>query len=71
MASGSPRFRVRVLDGADERRVFVVDAYAATYAASDLAEDFPGGIDGGSRVALAQWGDEYGWGMEAFAALMT
>lgn len=65
----SSRFRVQVLDGADERRAFEVEASAATYMAADLAADFPGGLDADSRIAVAQWGDGYGWGMEAFAAL--
>ncbi len=68
-ASGTMRFRVRVLDGAAAVRVFEVETATATYAAADLAEDFPGGLDGNSRVAVAQWGEGYGWGMEAFVAL--
>ncbi len=66
---GSLRFRVRVLDGATARRAFELEGNTATFSATDLAEDFPGGLDGDSRVAVAQWGDGYGWGMEAFAAL--
>ncbi|MDQ3126431.1 MAG: hypothetical protein M3Q74_12625, partial [Pseudomonadota bacterium] len=67
--SGSSRFRVRVLDGADQKRAFEVETGAATYAAVELAADFPGGLDGDSRVAVAQWGVGYGWGTEAFVAL--
>lgn len=70
-AFGSQRFRVRVLDGAEEKRSFEVEAGAATYAAADLVADFPSGLDGDSRVAVARWGDGYGWGMEAFATLMA
>ena len=65
----SMRFRVRVLDGDEAVRVFEVDGTLATYAAADLAGDFPGGLDGNSRVAVARWGDGYGWGMEAIVAL--
>ena len=68
-ASRSPRYRVRVLDGAEEKRAFEVEAAAATCVAADLAVDFPGGLDANSRIAVAQWGDGYGWGMEAFVAL--
>ena len=69
VATGSMRFRLRVLDGDDVVRVFEVETAAATYAAADIAEDFPGGPDGNSRVAVAQWGDGYGWGIEAFVGL--
>lgn len=69
VASGSMRFRVRVLEGDEAVRVFEVDGTLATYAAADLVGDFPGGPDGNLRVAVAQWGDGYGWGMEAIVAL--
>ena len=69
VAAGSMRFRVRVLDGDETVRVFEVDGTSATYAAADLAGDFPGGLDGNSRVAVARWGDGYGWGTEAIIAL--
>lgn len=67
--AGAMRFRVRVLDGDDPLRVFEVEENRATYAAVDLAGDFPGGLGGNSRVAVAQWGEGYGWGMEAIVAL--
>ncbi len=60
---------MRVLDGPDERRVFEAGTTGALYAASDVAADFPGGLEAGSRVAVAQWGDGYGWGTEAGVAL--
>ena len=69
LASVSPRFRIRVLDGADEKRTFEVRTGAATYPAADRAVDFPAGLDAESRIALAQWGDGYGWGREASVAL--
>jgi len=71
VASGSARFRVRVLDGGETVRVFEVEANQATYAAADLAGDFPGGLTGDSCLAVAQWGDGYGWGMEAIVTLMA
>lgn len=67
--SGSLRFRVRVLDGAEEVRAFEVEATGSTYAVADRVVDFPGGLGADSRVAVAQWGDGYGWGMEAVADL--
>ena len=69
VASASPRFRIRVLDGADEKRAFEVGTDAATYTAADRAVDFPAGLDGWSRIAVAQWGDGYGWGREASVVL--
>jgi broad specificity phosphatase PhoE len=69
VASRASRFRVRVLNGEDEVRASEVETTEATYAAGDVAADFPGVLDAGSRVAVAQWGDGYGWGIEAFAAL--
>jgi hypothetical protein len=68
-ASGSMRFRVRVLDGPDEKRAFEVETGAATYTAADRAVDFPSGLDAGCGIAVAQWGDGYGWGIEAFVGL--
>lgn len=44
---------------------FEVEASAATYAAGDLAVDFPGGLTADSRLSVAQWGEGYGWGAEA------
>ena len=67
--SGSSRFRLRVLDGDEAVRVVEVEGTVATYAAADLAGDFPVGPDASSRVAVAQWGDGFGWGMEAIVAL--
>jgi hypothetical protein len=69
LASASPRFRIRVLDGAGEKRAFEVGTDAATYTAADRAVDFPAGLDGWSRIAVAQWGDGYGWGREASVVL--
>jgi len=63
------RFRVRVLDGPDHRRTFEVGTAAATYTAEALAADFPRGLEAGVRVAVAQWGNGYGWGTEASVSL--
>lgn len=68
-SSESRRFRVRILDGADEVRAFEVEAMAATYAVGAVAVDFPGGPGVEARVAVAQWGEGYGWGVEAIAVL--
>ena len=69
VVSGSMRFRLRVLNGADETRAFEVETGAATYTAADRAVDFPSGLDAGSGIAVAQWGEGYGWGSEAFVGL--
>ncbi len=63
-SSAPLRFRVRVLDGADEVRAFEVAANGAIYAAEDLVADFPAGIGPDAAVAVAGWGDGYGWGGE-------
>ncbi len=68
--SDASRFRVRLLDGAEEVRVFEVEVETSIYAAADLADDFPVELDADSRVAVAQWGDGYGWGVEAVAGLI-
>ncbi|MNX65064.1 hypothetical protein D3C86_961070 [compost metagenome] len=64
------RFRVRVLDGAAEKRVWEVEGPEAVYAAAQVAADWPGGVSGGARIAVAQWGAGYGWGAEAVAPLL-
>jgi hypothetical protein len=65
------RFRIRVLEGADQKRAFEVEATTATYVTTDLAEDFPGGPGVDARVAVAQWGEGYGWGVETSVALIS
>lgn len=67
-AADPSRFRVRVLDGGIERRAFEVADVSAVYAAADLAADFPAGMDAG-RVAVSQWGERFGWGLEAISPL--
>jgi len=63
------RFRVRVLAGEAVRREVVVEGESWTYAAGDLAMDFPGGVGADATLAVAQWGEGYGWGDEARAGL--
>lgn len=63
------RFRVRVLDGAVVRRVWEVEGLEAVYGAAEVAADFPSGSGAGVRVAVAQWGEGFGWGAEAMVGL--
>jgi hypothetical protein len=63
------RFRLRVADGGLERRVMEVDGVSAVYGAAAIAEDFPGGIGPGATVAVAQYGNDWGWGEEAVVSL--
>lgn len=63
------RFRLRVLDGAAEKRVWEVEGLEAVYAAAQMAADWPGGLGEGARIGVAQWGAGYGWGAEAVAGL--
>ncbi|MEN5228927.1 baseplate multidomain protein megatron [Brevundimonas naejangsanensis] len=63
------RFRVRVLDGAVVRRVWEVEGLEASYGAAEVAVDFPGGPGASAQVAVAQWGQGYGWGAEATVRL--
>jgi hypothetical protein len=64
------RFRVRVLDDGVEKRVWEVEGLETVYAAGPMAADFPGGPGAGARIAVAQWGEGYGWGSEAVARLL-
>jgi hypothetical protein len=41
----------------------------AVYGADEVEGDFPGGVVAGARVAVAQWGEGYDWGVEAVAGL--
>ena len=62
-------FRLRVLDGGLERRVMEVEALSAVYGEAAIAEDFSGGIGPGAMVAVAQYGNDWGWGEEAVVSL--
>ena len=61
---GSMRFRVRVLAGSEVVRSLEVGGEALVYAGADAAADFPGGPGADAVIAVAQWGDGYGWGVE-------
>ncbi len=63
------RFRLRVLDGDAVRRTMTVEGEEALYAAADLAADFADGPGGSARIAVSQWGERWGWGVEAEIAL--
>lgn len=42
-----------------------VEGTSASYTAGDLAADFPDGATSTARIAVAQWGEGFGWGSEA------
>ncbi|HEY0103445.1 MAG TPA: glycoside hydrolase/phage tail family protein [Brevundimonas sp.] len=65
------KFRVRVLEDGVEVRSAEVDGPGAIYASEDVTADFPLEIGPAVVVAVAQWGDGFGWGAEATAALAT
>jgi hypothetical protein len=64
-AADPPRFRVRVLNGETVLRSWEVEGPSAVYAAAERAADFPHGVAPGAAIRVAQWGDGYGWGVEA------
>jgi hypothetical protein len=70
VASGSPRFRVRVLDGADEKRAFEVETTTALYGSDAMVEDFPSGLGESATLHVAQFGAAFGWGVEAQTCLI-
>nr|WP_316628985.1 glycoside hydrolase/phage tail family protein [uncultured Brevundimonas sp.] len=63
------RFRVRVMDGAGVARVFEVEGDGLLYPTAAFAEDFPHGPGADARIAVAQWGEGFGWGVEAAVQL--
>ncbi|WP_298160540.1 glycoside hydrolase/phage tail family protein [Brevundimonas sp.] len=65
------RFRVRVLDGALERRVIEADATSVFYGDDDLAADFPDGVGPDALIAVSQYGLGFGWGVEAQVPLIA
>ena len=67
--SDPSRYRVRVLDGGTEIRVFEVETETAEYADSQVTVDFPAGV-AEAEVTVAQWGEGYGWGAEARIGLI-
>ena len=64
-SADSMRFRVRVLAGAEVVRTLEVDRQAVLYPAGDAEADFSGGPGPDAILAVAQWGEGYGWGVEA------
>jgi hypothetical protein len=63
------RFRVRVLDGDLVVRSWETSSAVAIYETSAVGADFPGGPGPDVRIAVAQAGEVFGWGVEAVAAL--
>ncbi|GLK47285.1 phage host specificity protein [Brevundimonas intermedia] len=64
------RFRVRVRDAGAVRRTMEVEGTTLLYSATDLAADFPGGVTQAARIGVAQWGEGFGWGVEAEIGLI-
>lgn len=65
------RFRIRILKGDVERRVFEVEGVTSLYPAVALGEDFPTGIGSDAAAAVAQYGAGFGWGVESRAPLIV
>ncbi len=59
------RFRIRVVDGEAVMRTMEAEETMFAYSAADLASDFPAGAPASARIAVAQWGEGFGWGVEA------
>lgn len=68
-ASDPVRFRVRIMHDDASVRIFEVDATTAVYSKADILSDFSTGWPSGLKVAVAQWGEGYGWGEEAAVVL--
>ena len=64
-----PRYRVRVLSAGEQVRSLEVEGETATYEAGDILADFPESLIG-AEAAVAQWGEAYGWGVEARTPLV-
>lgn len=60
------RYRITILKAGNAIRSFEVDGETALYPGTDVALDFPDGLEAG-EWAVAQWGEAYGWGVEARA----
>ncbi|QTC91605.1 baseplate multidomain protein megatron [Brevundimonas goettingensis] len=63
------RFRVRVLDGDVVIRRWETSDASTIYETIAVGADFPGGPGPDVRIAVAQAGEVFGWGVEAVAAL--
>jgi hypothetical protein len=68
-AADPGRFRVRVLDGEAVLRSWETVAPSALYATLDKAADFPEGAGPEAAIGVSQWGEGYGWGVEARSRL--
>jgi hypothetical protein len=64
-----PRYRITILKAGSAVRSFEAGAEAATYAGPDAVSDFPEEFEDGEWT-VAQWGEGYGWGVEARARLI-
>lgn len=63
------RYGITILKAGMAVRSFEVGAEVALYAGADAAIDFPDGF-ADCEWAVAQWGDGYGWGVEAHAGFV-
>jgi hypothetical protein len=59
------RFRIQVVDGGTVIRSMEAEETLLVYSAADLASDFPAGAPASARILVAQWGEGFGWGVEA------
>ena len=64
------RFRVQVRDAGAVRRTMEVEGMTVLYSAAERAADFPGGVTPTARIGVAQWGEGFGWGVEAEIGLI-
>ena len=64
-----PRYRVGILSAGEEVRSLEVEGETATYESGDILADFPESLIG-AEAAVAQWGEAYGWGVEARTPLV-
>lgn len=64
------RFRLRVRDAGAVRRTMEVEGTTVLYSAAERAADFPGGVTPTARIGVAQWGEGFGWGVEAEIGLV-
>lgn len=63
------RFQIRIFRDDTVVRTLETEGVSVLYDAAMLAEDFPAGVAGAGCIAVAQWGDRYGWGVETTLAL--
>ena len=63
------RFRVKVIEAEVVVRTLEVEGAETVYPAEMIAADFPGGLPAGLHLAVALWGEGYGWGEEAVVVL--